>query len=92
MDLIAVERLDHQGVVAGVIKDLGLIQAIDQRIDRHEDEKISCGEAVAGMIINGLGFSDRPLTLAPQFFDNCPLELLFRVNAKAKDNELFAGG
>lgn len=30
------------------------------------------------MILNGLGFSDRPMTLTPQFFENKPVELLFR--------------
>ena len=41
VDLLSVERLDHLGLIAGVIKDLGLIEAIDQRIGRHQDEKIS---------------------------------------------------
>lgn len=67
MDLLSVARMDHLGLVAGVIKDLGLIEAVDGRIGRHADEKVSCGEAVAAMILNGLGFSDKPLTLAPQF-------------------------
>jgi transposase len=82
VDLLSVERVDHLGLVAGVIKDLGLTQAIDARIGRHDDEKISCGEAVAGMIMNGLGFSDRPLTLAPQFFDNAPTALLLGPHAE----------
>lgn len=73
-----VERLDHLGVIAGVIKDLKLVEFIDDRIPRDIREEISCGEAVAGMIINGLGFSDRPLTLTPQFFENKALESLFR--------------
>jgi hypothetical protein len=30
----------------------------------HDQEEITAGEAVAGMILNGLGFSDRPLTLS----------------------------
>ena len=30
------------------------------------------------MILNGLGFSDRPLSLAPQFFANKPVALLVR--------------
>lgn len=54
-----IKRLDHLGIVAGVIKDLGLI------------------EAIAGMISNGLGFSDRPLSLTLQFFETKALEVLF---------------
>ena len=37
------------------------------------------GEAVAGMILNGLGFANRPLSLTPQFFASKPLDLLFRA-------------
>jgi hypothetical protein len=36
------------------------------------------------MILNGLGFSDRPLTLTPQFFENKALSLLFRPGMKAE--------
>jgi hypothetical protein len=41
---------------------------IDARLLRHDQEEISAGEAVAGMILNGLGFANRPLSLTPQFF------------------------
>ncbi|MBM3207531.1 MAG: DUF4277 domain-containing protein [Chlamydiae bacterium] len=61
-----VERLDHLGVIAGVIKDLKLVEFIDDRIPSDAREEITCGEAVAGMIMNGLGFSNRPLTLTAQ--------------------------
>jgi transposase len=36
------------------------------------------------MILNGLGFSDRPLTLTPQFFANKPLDRLFREGVDAE--------
>jgi len=35
------------------------------------------------MIINGLGFANRPLVLTPQFFENLPLETLFRQGVEA---------
>ena len=84
MASVSVERLDHLGVVASVIKDLGLIEMIDARLLVHDQEEITAGEAVAGMILNGLGFSDRPLTLTPQFFANKPLDLLFREGIAAE--------
>jgi transposase len=87
-----VERLDHLGVVAGVIKDLKLVEFIDERIPSDVREEISCGEAVAAMIINGLGFSDRPLTLTPQFFENKALSRLFRPNVNAKNFNRFKLG
>src|SRR5262245_22829092 len=63
MEQVRVERLDHLGLLASVIKDLGLIAMIDKRLVPHEQEVITPGEAVAGMILNGLGFANRPLSL-----------------------------
>ena len=84
MESVSVERLDHLGVVASVIKDVGIVEMIDTRLGLHDQEEISAGEAVSGMILNGLGFSDRPLTLTPQFFANKPLDLLFRQGVRAE--------
>ena len=60
-----ISRLDHHGVVSGVIKDLGLIDQIDRLLGVHDQSQVSHGEAIAGMILNGLGFTDRPLSLSP---------------------------
>jgi transposase len=84
MASVCVERLDHLGVVASVIKDLGIVEMVDARLGLHDQEEITAGEAVAGMILNGLGFSDRPLTLPPQFFVHKPLDLLFREGVRAE--------
>jgi transposase len=83
MESVSVERLDHLGVLSEVIKDLGLIELIDARLVPDDQEEITPGEAVAGMILNSLGFSHRPLSLTPQFFANKPLELLFREGVGA---------
>jgi len=77
------ERLDHIGLIAGMIKDFGLIRMIDARLVPDEHEEITPGEAVAGMILNGWGFAHRPLSLTPQFFPNTPLDLLFRPGVRA---------
>src|SRR5712671_4765289 len=57
---------------------------LDARLRVHEQEEITTGEAVAGMILNGWGFSNRPLSLPPQFFANTPLDLLFRQGVTAE--------
>jgi hypothetical protein len=44
-----------------VIKGVGRIEMIDARWLLHDQEESSAGEAVAGMILNGLGCSNRPL-------------------------------
>jgi transposase len=84
MEQVRVERLDHLGVVASVIKDLGLIDMINTRLVPDAQEVITPGEAVAGMILNGLGFANRPLSLTPQFFASKPLDLLFREGIDAE--------
>ena len=62
MEQVRVERLDHLGLIAAVIKDLGLIGMIDRRLVPDAPERITPGEAVAGMILKGLGFAHRPLS------------------------------
>ena len=57
---------------------------IDARLLVQDQEEITAGEAVAGMILNGLGFSDRPLPFTPQFFANKPLDLLFHEGVRAE--------
>jgi len=84
-----IKNLDHLGIVSGVIKDLGIIKMIDDRLGLYEGENITAGETIAGMIINGLGFSQKPLSLVPQFFENCPLELLFRDGVTSDDFNRF---
>ena len=84
MASVHVERLDHLGLVAWMIKDLGLISRIDARLMPDAPEEITPGEAVAGMILNGLGCANRPLSLTPQFFTNKPLDLLFRPGVRAE--------
>src|SRR5262245_63156514 len=84
MGMVRVERLDHLGLIAAVINDLGLVSSIDARLTPDDQEAITPGEAVKGMILNGLGFANRPLSLSPQFFANKPLDLLFRPDVKAE--------
>jgi transposase len=88
----SIERLDHLGIVAGVIKDLKIIELIDDKLGTYEGESLSAGETVAGMIINGLGFSNKPMSLTPLFFEHIPLELLFREGVKADDFNRFKLG
>jgi transposase len=83
MEAVRVERLDHLGLIASVINDLGLVHMIDARLKPDDQEAITPGEAVKGMILNGLGFAHRPLSLTPQFFAGKPLDLLFRPGVDA---------
>ena len=74
MEEITVKRIDHLGLVAGVIQDLGLVHKID--ILLPGEHKVSTGNAVAAMILNGLGFTDRPLSLTAEFFEEIAVSRL----------------
>ena len=69
------QRLDHLGIVAGICDEIGLSETIDSQI-KDNGRKVSVGQAVKAMILNGLGFVSRPLYLSPEFFHNKPVELL----------------
>ena len=79
-------------MIAAVIKDLGLIDMINARLMPDAQEVLTPGDAVAGMILNGLGFANRPLSLTPQFFANKPLDLLFHDGLKAEHCNRFQLG
>lgn len=57
---------------------------VDARLVPDEREAITPGEVVAGMIRNGLGLANRPLSLPPQFFANTSLDVLFREGVRAE--------
>jgi transposase len=73
-----IEKIDHLGIVAGVIRELRIIETIDKLIGTDDKKIIATGEAVAGMILNGLGFTSRALSLTPQFFETKAVERLIR--------------
>ena len=65
-----IEDIDHLGLVAGTVDELGLVEAIDQMIEPHELEHISAGQVVKAMILNALGFVSAPLYLFSEFFES----------------------
>src|SRR5271165_6677635 len=79
-----IERLDHLGIVAGVGKEIGLVEYFND-LDEQDHERVSLGQAVLAMILNGLGFSNRQLYLVPQFFASKPVEHLLGAGITAED-------
>ncbi|MGF1587770.1 MAG: DUF4277 domain-containing protein [Pleurocapsa sp.] len=60
---IKVKDLNHYGIIAGIIDEIGLIEKINELVGTHERQKIIPGLAVKAMIINGLGMLSAPLSL-----------------------------
>ena len=71
---ISTQSIDHLGLVADQIDQLELIPLLDTRLPINGNgSKISMGERVAGMIMNGLGFIDTRLYMFPDFLSNKPI-------------------
>jgi|APLak6261662433_1056034.scaffolds.fasta_scaffold06395_1 transposase len=70
-------NLDHLGLIAGMVDELGLPELIDTVVKQdHEQRQVSVGQCVKAMILNGLGFVNRALYLMPHFFKDKPVERL----------------
>jgi transposase len=78
------QNIDHLGIVAGISREIGLVEAVDAKVGRT-DRKVSCGEAVLAMVLNSLGFTSRALYLMPEYLRNKPVDLLTRSDLKADD-------
>jgi transposase len=76
--------LGHYGLVKTFIDELGITSTIDEKIQKPK-RKISVGNAVATMILNGMGFTGQALYLTPTFYRNLPVEILFGIGVKPED-------
>lgn len=79
------KRLDHLGIVSAVCKEIGLQKEIDDILGVDPRQKVTCGQATKAMIMNALGFVDRPLYLFPEFMRTKPVEILIGPGLEADD-------
>ncbi len=71
------ETLEHLGLVAGMFDELGVGELVDELVPQDlSQRKVSVGQALKAMVLNGLGFANRRLYLMPEFFRNKPTERL----------------
>ena len=79
-DTVTSRQLGCLGLIAAVIRKLKLIEKIDERLDVDFDKGaiVSCGERVAAMILNGLGFMNSRLYMTPHYFQDKPVATLLR--------------
>lgn len=81
---ISVSNLDHLGLVAGIIDEIGIVDKINELLGEHKCEKISAGQVVKGMLLNGLGLVSSPLYLFSRFFEGKATEHLLGEGIKAE--------
>ncbi|WP_430639707.1 IS1634-like element ISCwa1 family transposase [Crocosphaera watsonii WH 8501] len=82
LEEIQVKNLDHLGIVAGLIDEIGIVKIINNKLGIDVREKISAGTVVKSILINGLGFVSRPLYLFSQFFQDKAIEKLLGERIK----------
>ena len=61
--------LDHLGIVSAMCDEIDLVNTIDRLIPPDPRAVLTTGECIKLMVINGLGFTSRPLYLEAQFYE-----------------------
>jgi len=79
------KSLDHLGLVAGMYEVLGLGEVVDQALGVHPMAKLSPGMCLKAMIVNGLGFTTRPLYLSASFIETKAVDQLMGEGIEASD-------
>ena len=81
---IDIQDIDHLGIIAGIIDEIGIVEIIDKELGTHSQEKVSAGQVVKAMIINCMGFLTAPLYLFSDFFSGKATEHLTGEGIKAE--------
>jgi transposase len=77
-----VQNLDHLGIVAGLIDEIGIVEQLNKILGVDPREKVSSGVIVKAMLLNGLGFVSAPLYMFEKFFDGKATEHLLGEGIK----------
>jgi Domain of unknown function (DUF4277) len=48
------KKIDHLGIVAGIVDSIGMVEIINNFLGSEPGEKVSAGQVVKAMILNGL--------------------------------------
>ena len=71
------KNIDHLGLVAGLCKDLKLAETLDSLLPAQSPQKkMTYGQSLVAMVLNGLGFTGRTLHMYPDYFSDKPVERL----------------
>ncbi len=81
------KNLDHLGIVSQICDEIGIVEIIDKLIPPDQQMKLSHGECIKLMIINGLGFTSRPLYLEAQFFSSRAVNRFLRKDCEDAIND-----
>ena len=86
-----IKNLDHLGLVAGTIDEIGIEEIINKHLGERKTQKVSAGKVVKAMLINALGLFSSPLYLFSRFFEGKAIKHLIGEEIKSdylKDDKL----
>ena len=73
---IQIQNLNHLGIIAGIIDEIGIVEIINEKLGIKPQEKLSGGIIVKSIILNAMGFLSSPFYLFAQFFNDKATEHL----------------
>jgi len=79
------KKLEHLGVIAAIVTGMGIVDLVNERLPKLRHHKLTHGDVVLAIILNGLGFTQRRLYLFPAYFENKAVRRLFGKDIAAKD-------
>jgi len=71
------KKLEHLGIIASIIDWMEIVDLVNDRLPKHRHHKVTHGDVVKALILNGLGFVQRRLYLFPEYFENKAVHFLF---------------
>lgn len=83
---VQTQNLQHLGLITAAIDKINLGNKIDVRLPLTDNKgyKVTMGQRVVAMILNGLGFMDDRLYMFPEFLEDKPVRRLFGENVEAE--------
>jgi Domain of unknown function (DUF4277) len=57
---IELKKINHLGIVAGIVDSIGIVEIINNFLGSEPGEKVSVGQVVKAMILNGLSMMSQP--------------------------------
>jgi transposase len=79
---LELKKIDHLGIVAGIVDSIGIVEIINNLLGSEPEEKVSAGQVVKAMILNGLSMMSQPLYMFPKFFELIACEHLIGAEIK----------
>lgn len=81
---IIIKNLDHLGIVAGLIDEIGIVEIINKKLGIDCREKVTSGQVIKALLLNSMGMVSRPLYLFSQFFEDKAVDKLLGEGVKCE--------